>query len=196
MFSKIILSLFIYFRRNVWKITQQVPVRLGIFQSFIMYQWSYFTGSNWSGSNYINPSMQCEVIHELRMASSWGPGNRAGQEGGARAKSELSPKFNKATCSKISIPLIMISVAGASSLFFLRAHTGPWGSPRGLSLSPIWLNSLEGSQLNNFLQIKFSEESIWERELGKRKTVRWYTVVANMVFVQGRSSGKILTNNP
>ena len=35
-----------------------------------------------------------------------------------------------------------------------------------------------------------------ERELGKIKTVRYgYKVVANMVFVQGRTSGKILTNN-
>lgn len=37
---------------------------------------------------------------------------------------------------------------------------------------------------------------MWERELGKRKTVRYgYKVVANMVFVQGQTSGKILTDN-
>ena len=46
------------------------------------------------------------------------------------------------------------------------------------------------------LAIKSPEKSIWERELAKLKTVRYgYTVVANMIFVQGRTSGKILTNN-
>ena len=35
------------------------------------------------------------------------------------------------------------------------------------------------------LAIKFPERSIWERELGKGKTVRYgYTVVANMVLLQ------------
>ena len=152
MFSKIILSLFIYFRRNVWEITQQVPVRLGIFQSCIMYQWSYCTGSNWSRSNYINPSMQCEVIHELRVASSWGPGNRAAKKTGHEQRVNFLPRSTKQLAVKFLSRQSWSQWQELAACFFLRAHTGPWGSPRGLSLSPIWLNLLEGSQLNNFLQ--------------------------------------------
>ena len=57
---------------------------------------SYSTDSNWSEGNFMNLSMQCEVIHDLRVASSWGPGNRDGWEGGAGANSELSLKLNEA----------------------------------------------------------------------------------------------------
>ena len=48
----------------------------------VFYRWplvfSHFSSPDWSDGNSINPSMQCEVIHEFRVASSCGPGNRDG----------------------------------------------------------------------------------------------------------------------
>ena len=107
----------------------------------------------------------------------------------------MSPK-------SISSPSFTISVAGASQPVFCCGLTRRPGDLWGVLFfhrfdSICWKVCGCTISFKKSLATKFSEKSIWERELGKRKTVRYgYTVVANMVFVQGRTSGKILTNNP
>ena len=96
----------------------------------------------------------------------------------------------------------MILVAGASQPVFACGLTRRPGGPRGVLFSHrfdsiCWKVRGWTISFKKSLAIKFQGKSVWERELGKLKSVRFgYTVVENMIFVQGRTSGKILTNNP
>ena len=127
---------------------------------------------------------------------------KAGQEQTVNFLLSSTKQFQPWSCSKFFILSIMISVAGASQPVFCCGLTRRPRNLRGVLFwhrfdSICWKVCDWTISFKKSLALKFPKKSMWERELGKRKTVRYgYKVVANMVFVQGRTSGKILTNNP